>query len=149
MLWQKDLRLLIAADAILPHITPNIGLWPRSRENPLLDFIDTLGRIRTLAPQRTLPGHGKIMEDTDTRVDAILAHHSERLDGMTAFLEGEAHSAFDVAVKYFKLSDLSAHQVRFALAETLAHMHYLVADGRLEEREDASGNVGFSPCFQV
>lgn len=149
MLWQSELRLLIAADAILPHITPNVGLWPRCRENPLADFIDTLKRIRALSPERTFPGHGKIMEDTTSRVDEVLAHHEDRLSQMTAYLQGGPRSAFDVAVEYFKLSDLSAHQVRFALAETLAHMHYLVVEGRLEEREDAQGNIGFVPRLRA
>lgn len=34
-------------------------------------------------------------------------------------------NAFEIASKYFNLEKLNTLQIRFALAETLAHMEYL------------------------
>jgi hypothetical protein len=46
-------------------------------------------------------------------------------------LAGEPATAFEVARRVFP-DDLSDHQLRFALAETLAHLEHLVDDGRAE-----------------
>jgi hypothetical protein len=46
-------------------------------------------------------------------------------------LEGEPATAFEVAHRVFP-DELSDHQLRFALAETLAHFENLVDDGRAE-----------------
>jgi hypothetical protein len=46
-------------------------------------------------------------------------------------LVGEPATAFEVARRVFP-DELSDHQLRFALAETLAHLEHLVDDGRAE-----------------
>jgi glyoxylase-like metal-dependent hydrolase (beta-lactamase superfamily II) len=132
--WDSKNRVFIAADSILPHITPNVGVWPRMRSNPLQDFIDSLRKIKGLNAALTLPGHGKIMEDTSDRAQFIIEHHMERLASMNEMVIGGTHSAFDLAREYFKLTTLTPHQVRFALSETLAHLEYLVAEGKLEKQ---------------
>ena len=47
------------------------------------------------------------------------------------WLEGEPATAFEVARRVFP-DELSDHQLRFALAETLAHLEHLVDDGGVE-----------------
>jgi hypothetical protein len=50
---------------------------------------------------------------------------------MHGALAGEPASAFEVARRVFP-DELSDHQLRFAVAETLAHLEHLVDDGRAE-----------------
>ena len=56
-LWQPELDLLIAGDAILPRITPNIGLYAEGRPDPLGDYFATLEQLRALNPARAVVGH--------------------------------------------------------------------------------------------
>jgi glyoxylase-like metal-dependent hydrolase (beta-lactamase superfamily II) len=134
--WNEADSIFIAADAILPHITPNVGLWPRCRLNPLHDFIQTLEMIKVMNPALTLPGHGHPMTNTAARAEDTIQHHVERLNKIAEFVAGGVSNAFQVALAYFKLTELTPHQVRFALGETLAHLEYLVADGRLRRSGD-------------
>jgi hypothetical protein len=58
-------------------------------------------------------------------------HHEERLEVMHAAFAGEPATPFEIARRVFP-EDLSYHQLRFALAETLAHLEHLVGEGRAE-----------------
>lgn len=142
--WNADAQVLFAGDAILPHITPNVGLWPRCRANPLGDYLETLRRIERMDPSLTLAGHGKLIENTAERARQILDHHDERLDIMEGMVSSGVQSAVEVAMLYFQLKDLTPHQVRFALGETLAHLEYLVREGRLARNE--GGAVQYCPA---
>jgi hypothetical protein len=44
---------------------------------------------------------------------------------------------FEVAQRAFELETLDAGETRFAIAETLAHLDYLVAEGLLHRRDNA------------
>ena len=45
---------------------------------------------------------------------------------------GDGATAFSICTAVFPTTVLSPHQLRFAMAETLAHLEYLVGVGRLE-----------------
>ena len=49
---------LFSADVLLEEITPNVGRWPDTREDPLGAYLHSLGRIDELRPSRVFPGHG-------------------------------------------------------------------------------------------
>ncbi|WP_158736490.1 MBL fold metallo-hydrolase [Alteribacillus sp. YIM 98480] len=130
--WNEKDKVFISADSILPHITPNVGLWPRMDSNPMKKFLETLEKIAYLNPKITMPGHGKIMENnTADRAKFIISHHHERLGEMRKLINSGIDSGYDIAKKYFQLTELDAHQVRFALSETLAHVEYLVEAGEV------------------
>ena len=48
--------VLVAGDHLLPRITPIVGLYPRSRPDPLGDYLVSLARTVELAPRLALPG---------------------------------------------------------------------------------------------
>src|SRR5579859_232137 len=77
-LWREADGLLVAGDHVLPRITPNIGLYPHSRPNPLRDYYASLARVRDLPVRRALPGHGRPFAGLATRVDELTAHHEDR-----------------------------------------------------------------------
>ncbi|MBE3589180.1 MAG: hypothetical protein IMW93_11715 [Thermoanaerobacteraceae bacterium] len=58
------------------------------------------------------------------------AHHRERLEIVRRVAFPEA-TAYDVCRQVFS-ADLSLHEMRFAMAETLAHLVFLVKRGKLE-----------------
>ncbi|MGI8748081.1 MAG: MBL fold metallo-hydrolase, partial [Deinococcus sp.] len=80
-LWQPGLSLLIAGDAILPRISPNVGLYAYSRPDPLGDYLGTLARLEALDPQRAVVGHhGPLMEGVAQRARTLSDHHRDRLE---------------------------------------------------------------------
>ena len=136
VLFDEREGVLFSGDHVLPRITSNVGLYPYTRPDPLGDFLDALKRVRTLPAKRVLPAHGDPFDDLAGRVDAILAHHDARLDAVLAALGGQERDAYSVARMLFPVLR-SAHEERFALAETLAHLRLLERRGRVVETGDA------------
>lgn len=135
--------ILVAGDTLLGTITPNVGLYPHSRPDPLGDYLVSLERIAELEPRLALPGHGDSIHDPAGRAGELVAHHVERLEQTTAALDGEPRSAYDVSLTLFS-EPLSPTLRRFALAETRAHLEYLVQRDRAR-RVDDDGRVLYAP----
>lgn len=51
---------------------------PASKGGNVRDYLDSLRRIRALAPRRLLPGHGDIVDDPAPLIDAYITHREER-----------------------------------------------------------------------
>jgi len=140
MLHDEGRKVLFAADHVMLEITPNIGLWPDTKGRPLARYLESLSSLRGLDADLVLPGHGPLFHDFDGRVGELLLHHEERLDLMHRTLGDEPRTPFAVSREVFRYS-LSLYERCFALAETLAHLEYLVSEGRAERVED--GHVAF------
>jgi glyoxylase-like metal-dependent hydrolase (beta-lactamase superfamily II) len=132
--------ILVAGDTILGEITPQVGLYPECRPDPLADYLDSLGRIAELAPRLALPGHGPVLDDAAARAREIASHHRERLDATEAALAGGPRNAYDVSLSLW--GRVPPAQRRFALTEALAHLERLVRLGRARRLE---GNL-FAPA---
>jgi glyoxylase-like metal-dependent hydrolase (beta-lactamase superfamily II) len=139
ILWCADDRLLLAADQILPRISPNVPVWPQApTADPLARFLASLERLRTLpADTRVLPAHDWPFEGLHGRIDALVRFHDQRLDATLAAV-GEEATAFEVMHALFPRVD-DVHQLRFALGETIAHLNHLVSRGRLARFDDEQG----------
>jgi glyoxylase-like metal-dependent hydrolase (beta-lactamase superfamily II) len=124
-------RLLLCGDAVLIKITPNVSLWPRGRPDPLADFLHSLDVMAALKVDLALPGHGPLIRAFGERLAELRAHHQDRLQIMEQAAGGGA-TAFAVCSEVFPTSALSPHQLRFAMAETLAHLEYLAGSRQLE-----------------
>ncbi len=132
---------LIAGDTLLGSITPNVGLYPDSRPDPLGDYLSSLERIAELAPRLALPGHGEPIEDPAGRARELIAHHGERLVRTAEALDGDPLSAYDVSLTLFP-EPLPPTLRRFAMVETRAHLEYLVRrDGA--KRVDADERIAY------
>jgi glyoxylase-like metal-dependent hydrolase (beta-lactamase superfamily II) len=123
--------VMIAGDTILTGITPAIGLYPKSRPDPLGDYLETLARIEELAPRVAYAGHREPIRDPAGRAREIRAHHVERLAHAEAALVEHPRSAYEVSLSLFG-RELSPTLRRFATAEALAHLERLVRTGRAE-----------------
>jgi glyoxylase-like metal-dependent hydrolase (beta-lactamase superfamily II) len=135
ILHDERQRLLFAGDHLLLEITPNIGLWTYTAPRPLRRYLDSLASLRGLDVDLVFPGHGPLFHDLDGRVDELLAHHEERLSVMLAALDGRPATPFEVARRVFP-EDLTDHQLRFALAETLAHLEHLEGEDYVQRVAD-------------
>ena len=132
--------LFIAGDHILPRITPNIGLYPYARPNPLRDYLESIQRVRDLPARLVLPGHGKPFTQLAQRVDELREHHEERGEAVRAVLREhpDGMHAAAVAADIFGPRLRTPDDHRFALVEMLAHLEYLRERGLVacDERDD-------------
>lgn len=131
VLHDEDRRVLFAGDHLLLKITPNIGLWTYTAPRPLQRYMRSLEGLKGLDVDLVLPGHGPLFHDLHGRIHELLRHHEERLSVIRAQLDGGPMTPYEVARRVFS-DELSDHQLRFALAETLAHLEHLVDEGRAE-----------------
>jgi glyoxylase-like metal-dependent hydrolase (beta-lactamase superfamily II) len=142
-LFSAERNLLIAADQVLPRISPIVGVWPGEPEaNPLAEFLASLATLRQLPDDcLVLPSHGRPFRGLHARIDQLVAHHRERL---AATLEACLRPATAVEIMPHLFDrELDRHQLGFAIAETVAHLNYLLAEGRIERRLDADGRLRY------
>jgi glyoxylase-like metal-dependent hydrolase (beta-lactamase superfamily II) len=142
-LYDARSNVLIAADQILPRISPNVGVWPAEPEaNPLGDFLGSLERFRALPDDcLVLPSHGRPFRGLHARIEQLAAHHEERLEATLAACTRPA-TAVEIMPRLFD-RELDIHQLAFALGETIAHLNHLLADGRLARREGDDGRLRY------
>jgi glyoxylase-like metal-dependent hydrolase (beta-lactamase superfamily II) len=129
--------LLIAADHLLPRITPTVGLWPASRADPLGDYLGALERTAELGADVALPGHGEPIQDPTARARELQEHHRLRLEEAAAALGPEPKSGYELSFALFG-DDLKPASRRFAVAETLSHAERLVNEGAALKQEGES-----------
>ncbi len=134
----RDDGVLIAGDHVLPRITPNIGLYPNSRPNPLRDYLASLTAVRDLPVRVALPGHGRPFTNLPRRVDELRAHHEERAGEIVDLLRmrPSGSHAYALAAELFGERLSAVEHRRFALAETLAHLEDLRERGLVHRRDD-------------
>ena len=141
MLYCREDGLFVAADQVLPRITPNIGvagIEPSS--DPLQHFFTSLASIREAIPDGalTLPGHDWPFTGLHQRIDTLVEHHHARCDIVAEACRDGARTVADLVPVLFD-QHLSHHQMSFAFAETLSHVNYMIGQGRLGL--DTSGPV--------
>src|SRR5262249_16893467 len=135
-LFCPEANVLISGDQVLPKITTNVSVWPdQPRGNPLRLYLDSLQRFRPLpADTLVLPSHGLPFRGLHHRLDYLRQHHDERL-AETVSAIAEPRTASELVPVLFR-RQLDTHQLGFAIGETLAHLHYLEAEGHAERHVD-------------
>ena len=128
---------LFAGDHVLPHITPSIGVELVRPTSPLRDYLSSLRLVLAMPDARLLPAHGPVTDSTHARIDALLAHHEERLTVTAQAVAGGATTAFEVAGvlgwtrRKRRFDELDLFNQILAIHETAAHLEVLVERGWL------------------
>jgi glyoxylase-like metal-dependent hydrolase (beta-lactamase superfamily II) len=141
----RDDRLFIAGDHVLPGITPNIGWYPHGRPDPLRDYFWGLERVRDVPARLVLPGHRLPFVGLAERVDELRLHHQERSQQIYALLSEAlpgGRSAAGIAALLFGERLRTSDDVRFALAESIAHLEYLRTEGQVV-RDEQDGRIRY------
>lgn len=134
-------QLLLSGDQVLMKITPNIGLWPNTEADPLGRYLASLQALAQLPVRLALPGHGRSITDWPGRLQELQEHHAARLIRMQEAV-GSGATALEVTYGVFETARFTEHEVRFAVAETLAHLEYLVQRGQLLAQQNGVTRYG-------
>lgn len=113
---------------------------PASAGGSLVQYLDSLRRIRAISPRRLLPGHGPIIDDPATLIDNYLEHRAER---EAQVLEGLRSGAWSINALVQRIyTNLHPTVVRAAGESILAHLIKLRDEGRVMERDGEWREVG-------
>ncbi|MER2603243.1 MAG: MBL fold metallo-hydrolase [Candidatus Competibacter phosphatis] len=132
MLHCEAENILIAGDQILPTISPFIGVFMEEKDhNPLADYMGFLEDAAHDIPADTLvlPGHGLPFAGAGPRLRVLHEHHVARCDLVLETCHAASSTPRALVDRLFR-RNLDG-MMSMALAETMAHVNYLVAEGRL------------------
>jgi glyoxylase-like metal-dependent hydrolase (beta-lactamase superfamily II) len=138
-LYCAEAEVLISGDQVLPKISPNVSVWPQEPEaDPLGQYLASIKRLSGL-PEETLvlPSHMFPFRGLEGRIDDLGQHHAARLDETLAAVEKPA-TGVEVLRKLFT-RELDTHQLFFAIGESLAHLHRLMAAGLVGRQRGGDG----------
>lgn len=129
--YSADRNILIAADQVLPRISPVVAVWPPTPEaDPLADFLRSLPQYLQLPEDAlVLPSHDAPYAGLHDRVRDLIRHHDDRCALTLRACVAPASLVEIMGVLFRRRFD--AQQLGFALGETMAHVNYLLAQGRL------------------
>ncbi|KQT34814.1 MBL fold metallo-hydrolase [Sphingomonas sp. Leaf412] len=137
-LLDRERRILIAGDQVLPRISSNVSLHVNEPgADPLGEWLDSIARFRLLPDDLlVLPGHGDPFHGLHARLDALATEHRDRLDTLAAHIETPRRAA-DCFPQLFR-RPIGPDVIGMATGEALAHLRHLEATGRAR-REDRDG----------
>lgn len=144
-LFRERDGVFLAADHVLPRITPNIGLYSEhDRPDPLGDYLDSLRKVADLPASIVLPGHGEPFSTLRSRTQEINEHHMERLERILQLIATQPQTAYAVTLQLFGDRLKNDEARRMAVAEILAHLEYLRYTGRAERRQEINEQIQYS-----
>jgi glyoxylase-like metal-dependent hydrolase (beta-lactamase superfamily II) len=149
-LYCAELGVLISGDMLLPRISTNISVFAATPEADALRwYLESLDDMARELPESTLvlPSHGLPFMGVQERVQALHAHHEERLQVLENSCEQAPQSAAGLLDVLFNRA-LDTHQTMFAMGEAIAHLNYLEKAGRLSRNRGADGVIRYSRLKQ-
>jgi glyoxylase-like metal-dependent hydrolase (beta-lactamase superfamily II) len=140
-LRELDAGLLLTGDHVLPRITPNVGLHPAMEADVLADFVASLDKVAQYDGDDVLPAHEYRFRGLGLRVRQLHGHHEHRCQEIvdTVGELGEP-TLWQLAERLtWSRSWDEIGSMRFAaIAETTAHVRYLIDGDRLAWRDAPS-----------
>jgi glyoxylase-like metal-dependent hydrolase (beta-lactamase superfamily II) len=141
-------RLVFASDTVLKNITPNPVLSPdpldgRRRFQSLGEYLVSLARIRSLAPTILKGGHGDDVTDFDEHFHRLCRFTNLRQAKLISQLPREGTTAWEASSLLFP--DARGYHRFLALSETVAHLDYAVAEGKISMERSGEHDVYHLP----
>ncbi len=140
-LYERGKKILVSGDHLLLEITPNISVWYEGR-NPLKEYLASLEKIYPLDVSLVLPGHGSLFTDHRKRIEELKVHHKERNEETLSILDGHRMDGYRISslmkwdVEIGSWEKFPSQQKLFATGETLAHLTFLEAEGKVKSVDE-------------
>jgi glyoxylase-like metal-dependent hydrolase (beta-lactamase superfamily II) len=139
-LYCEEQNLLISGDQLLPTISSNVSVYPTEpHANPLHGWMTSLAEVKNSIHEDVLvlPAHGKPFRGAHERLDALILEHRDGLDELEAWCS-EPRRAIDAFPALFKRK-INDGNLIMATGEAIAHLNYLMNQGRVLVEADADG----------
>ncbi|MGH8195275.1 MAG: MBL fold metallo-hydrolase [Woeseiaceae bacterium] len=143
-LYCAELNLLISGDQLLPTISSNVSVYPTEpAANPLAEWLTSLADMKERIPPDVLvlPAHGKPFRGAHQRLQQLIDEHHRNLQDLERYCR-EPRRAVDVFPVLFR-SDIDNNNLIMATGESIAHLNYLLYQGRVESDLDADGTLWY------
>ncbi|OAF14794.1 MBL fold metallo-hydrolase [Bradyrhizobium centrolobii] len=134
MLYCADDKLFLSADQVLSRISPNVSVWAvEPDQNSLGEYLASLASLTTTLPYDVLvlPGHGVPFYGLKTRIKQLADHHEERCRLIAEACREVQQTSRALVPVVFNKHVLDEHQMGFAAGELVAHVNYMIVEGRL------------------
>ena len=144
-LYNKELKIFISGDQVLPRITSNVSVFPTEPlSNPLEDWIDSCKYIKTRVPNDVLvlPSHNEPFRGLHERLDHLINGHEKNLDRLLE-LCNEPKKAVEVFSVLFKRK-ITSDLLLMATGESIAHLNCLVSRGLVNSEKDEKGIISYT-----
>lgn len=141
MLFCAEENIILTADQVLTHISPNVGVpLTQPESDPLANFLETLDALDAVCDDDTLalPSHHLPFRGLGVRAAELRDHHARRCDDLLDACRERPATVVDLLPSLFNRR-LDAHQMGFAVAEALAHVNHLRRQGALIRDIDTDG----------
>ena len=121
---------LVAGDLAVAEGSVVVG-WP---EGDMRAYLASLRRVRGLAPDRLLPGHGPVIDDPPATCERLIRHRLDREARVRDAVRDDARDVADIVEAAYEkdltgVRDLAAATVR-------AHLEKLAVEGRVRWNGD-------------
>ncbi|MBN8976360.1 MAG: MBL fold metallo-hydrolase [Rhizobiales bacterium] len=146
MLYCAADKLFLSADQVLSKISPNVSVWAvEPDQNSLGEYLASLASLTTTLPYDALvlPGHGVPFFGLKTRIKQLADHHEERCGMIAAACRESPKTSAELVPVVFYKYPLDAHQTGFAAGELIAHVNYMLNEGRLLVEPHTDGILRF------
>jgi glyoxylase-like metal-dependent hydrolase (beta-lactamase superfamily II) len=145
MLYCAADKLFLSADQVLSKISPNVSVWAvEPDQNSLGEYLASLASLTTTLPYDVivLPGHGVPFYGLKTRIKQLADHHEERCRLIADACREIDQTSKELVPVVFHKHVLDVHQMGFAAGELIAHVNYMLVEGRLKV-QDVDGVLRF------
>jgi glyoxylase-like metal-dependent hydrolase (beta-lactamase superfamily II) len=135
MLYCAADKLFLSADQVLSKISPNVSVWAvEPDQNSLGEYLASLASLTTTLPYDllVLPGHGVPFYGLKTRIKQLADHHEDRCGGIADACRETPKTSKELVPVVFHKHVLDVHQMGFAAGELIAHVNYMLVEGRLK-----------------
>ncbi|HML08383.1 MAG TPA: MBL fold metallo-hydrolase [Xanthobacteraceae bacterium] len=141
MLLCRDEKLFLAADQVLAKISPNVSVVAVDPDgDPLGHYLRSLNALRREVGEDVLvlPGHNLPFYGLHRRIDELNEHHRARCERILRACRAAPRSAAEL-IPFVFARKLDPHQMGFAFSEVLAHVNYMLRQGKLQPAATADG----------
>ena len=133
-LYEAAHKILLSGDHVLERITPSVSSWFPAY-NALAEFLESLEKVGGYDVDLVLPAHGKPFTGMRERVDFLIEHHHKRLEEIYELVAAGHDDIVQISQhatwRYPDWKSWPLDQKYFSMGETLAHLIYLVREGRI------------------
>ena len=143
-LLDKERKLYLSGDFLLPRISPNISdNFFDPLDDRLGEYLEYLNEIQEIGPETSVfPCHDWPFKEGMQRAKDLIKHHNHRLSLILEALNKKSITIMDSISIIFdrKIGD---EQMHFAIGEARAHLIHLDVTGQVRSEVDDRGTVHY------